>query len=89
MKGDRMELPEKCPQCGVKWGEAIQTNEKTTFPYLNIRTNLDFDSNGSDGRIDDQIYECSECHTLFKARWQLISFVQLLYGKDQAVEKPQ
>ena len=77
-KGDRMDLPEKCPVCKVVWGEAIQTDEKTIFPYLNIRTDLDYDSNGKDGRIEDQIYECSECHTLFRARWQLIAFAQLV-----------
>ena len=75
-----MDLPEKCPQCNAKWNEAIEKDGKASYPFLNIRTELDFDFNGgnSDARIEDQIYECSECHTLFRVRWQLLSFIQLI-----------
>lgn len=52
-----MRIPKKCPHC----------NRKTCW---RIRTELDFDSEDGD-RIEDQIFECDLCHTLFRARWVL------------------
>ena len=66
-----MNLPEKCPACGIKY------NIETTRAFLIQRTDPDWDSD-VDGRIEDQIFECSKCHTLFRARWRLIDFVQLI-----------
>jgi hypothetical protein len=59
-----MQIPENCPNCKKK-------------TYWIIRTELDFDANKPD-RIDDQIFECDNCHTLFRARWELKSFHQLM-----------
>lgn len=64
-----MKLPDKCPKCKVKFGENPRG-------YLFIRTELDLDSN-DDSRIEDQIFECGNCHTLFRARYELIGFVEL------------
>jgi len=65
-----VKLPDKCPNCDIVY------NMNTTGAYLITRTELDFDSdNGS--RIEDQIYECSVCHQLFKARWELVDFKML------------
>jgi hypothetical protein len=64
-----MKLPKKCPHCGVTFGA-------TPHGYLMIRTNLDFDSE-DESRIEDQIFECSNCHTLFRARYELIGFTEL------------
>jgi len=47
-----------------------------------IRTELDFDSDDK-SRIEDQIFECSNCHTLFRARWELISFNELEEKKEK------
>jgi hypothetical protein len=48
------------------------------IPYLMIRTDLDFDSDDrSCTRIEDQIFECSHCHTLFRARYELVGFAEL------------
>ena len=65
-----MKLPERCPNCKAIFGADIPG------AHLIIRTELDFDR-ADEARIEDQIYECSGCHTLFRAHWQLISFVQL------------
>lgn len=75
-----MKLPDKCPQCGVSYtmptpvGMGSGTHYEVN--YLIQRTDLDYDSEDQT-RIEDQIFECSKCHTLFRARWELKSFVQL------------
>ena len=53
-----MKLPDKCPECG-KPNYWLQCGEP------------DFDKEEPD-RIADEIFECSECHTLFRARWKLM-----------------
>ena len=62
-----MKLPEKCLSCGIEF------NVEKTRAFLMIRTEPDFDS-CDESRIEDQIYECSKCHALFRARWKLIDF---------------
>lgn len=64
-----MKLPDKCPAC--------KRGEEDNF-YWMTRAELDFDGHTDDDRIGDEIYECSQCHTLFRARWKLISFTQLI-----------
>lgn len=64
-----LKLPEVCPNCGKTFGAEAGS-------YLMIRTELDFDSD-DESRIEDQVFECSQCHTLFRARYELIEFVQL------------
>ncbi|MCJ7634997.1 hypothetical protein MUP77_21730 [Candidatus Bathyarchaeota archaeon] len=68
-----MDLPEHCPHClaNINIPGIYEANA-----YWIIRTEIDFDSNNQ-SRIDDQIFECSNCHTLFRLRWELISFVEL------------
>jgi hypothetical protein len=63
-----MEFPDKCPACKKSFnGEA----------YLLQRAEPDWDSDKPD-RIEDSISECSECHALFKLKWKLESFEQLV-----------
>lgn len=69
-----MELPEKCPHCNVVMGIA-----KTCW-IIRIELDYDYDFNESN-RIEDQIYECSNCHTLFRLRWKLVSFTELIEKK--------
>lgn len=64
-----MEFPEKCPKCGKKF--------EHTEAYLIQRSGPDWDSDTPD-RIEDTISECSNCHTLFRLRWKLESFKQLV-----------
>ena len=64
-----MKLPSKCPKCGQKF-------HVNPHCYLMIRTDLDFDSEDK-SRIEDQIFECSNCHTLFRGRYELIGFTEL------------
>jgi hypothetical protein len=59
-----MKIPDVCPAC-----------KKKTF-WLE-RTELNFDTDNP-SRIDDQIFECDSCHTLFRVRWELKSFHQLM-----------
>ena len=59
-----MKIPEKCPNC-----------KKQT--YWIERTELNFDTD-IPSRIDDQIFECDNCHVLFRVRWELKSFNQLM-----------
>jgi len=72
-----MKFPKKCPKCNCAFGEKIQyVDGRVEIPRLFVRSGLNFDSE-DETRIEDQIYECSHCHTLFRARWELVSFVQL------------
>ena len=68
-----MEFPDRCPHCerstdrhGMAWMEWMP------------RGKLCFEE-GDAGQIGDpnQIFECSECGTLFRARWTLSSFKEL------------
>ena len=68
-----MKMPKKCPKCG-----------KETYWY--IRTELDFDSEDK-SRIDDQIFECDHCHSLFKARWELKSLTELIEKSTNPSER--
>lgn len=73
-----MNIPDICPKCGARWRGEEQTG------HLLIRTELDFDSESDEGgRIEDQIYECSECHTLFRVKWQLVSFKELVEKEEK------
>ena len=66
-----MKFPEKCPACGAQWDGFEPRN------HLIQRTQLDWDCDEPD-RIEDQVCECSKCHTLFRLRWTLTSFHKLL-----------
>jgi len=68
-----VKLPEKCPACGIHYNVVVGVH----MAYLIIRTEPDFDSDDK-SRIEDQIFECSNCHQLFRARWKLVSFRQLV-----------
>lgn len=70
-----MELPDNCPKCRKSWiGE-----EHPREAYLLIRSRLNFDADSDDEtRIESQLYECSSCHTIFRAKWKLASFIMLL-----------
>jgi len=46
--------------------------------YWLTRGSMDFDGYREGDRIGDEIYECSRCHTLYRARWRLVSFTQLV-----------
>lgn len=65
-----MKFPDRCPECKAIFGDP------PNYACLLVRSELDFDSD-DDTRIEDQIYECSACHTLFRVRFELVSFVQL------------
>lgn len=49
---------------------------------MTIRSELDYHSDEPD-RLEDMIYECSHCHTLFRATWKLESFYPLEEVKDR------
>ena len=66
-----MKMPDKCPVC-------------TENLSLIHRTELDWDSDEPD-RVEDSIGECSNCHTLFRLRWKLASFRQLVEIKEKEV----
>ena len=70
-----MELPNKCPHCNVNWEEEFNA-------ILMIRTTLDYDGEGDDSHIEDQVLECSKCHTLFRTKYELIEFNELIAVKD-------
>ncbi len=68
-----MKLPDKCPACGKELdirGEGIPV-------HLFQRGEPDFDRDDPH-RIVDSIEECSDCHTLFRFRWQLLSIHKLV-----------
>jgi hypothetical protein len=74
-----MQWPDKCPACNKSFdGEA----------YLLQRAAPDWDSDMPD-RIEDSICECSECHALFKLKWKLESFEQLvaISNNNESVSK--
>ncbi len=64
----RMEwLPDTCPHC------KRSTNRQGMEWFVWIeRSELDLDAG-----VEDQLFECSMCHTLFRARWELASFKEL------------
>ncbi len=64
-----MKLPQNCPHCKRQ----IIHSERFHWIY---RTTLDYDADDPD-RIEDQLMECSECHTLFRVRWKMVSFTEL------------
>ena len=65
--GEKLSLPDTCPSCGRQTDR--QAMEWFVWLYMGER---DLDSGGK-----DQLFECSACHTLFRARWKLISFKEL------------
>ena len=84
-----MKFPKKCPKCKVTFSKPLPKPEDsiahlTVIPYLLTRSELDYDSDEA-SRIEDQIFECSNCHMLFRARWELISFIQLIEKKETSV----
>lgn len=68
-----MKIPTKCPHCGKK-------------TFWIIRTEPNFDSEDQ-SRIEDQIFECDSCHTLFRARWTLQSWTQLVEKSTNPSER--
>ena len=75
-------LPKKCINCGSNFIGEDHPREA----YLFIRSQLDFDGDDEEGtRIEDQIYECSKCHVLFRARWKLSSFTMLKEMKNHVL----
>jgi len=73
-EGSIMKLPDRCPACK----QDSDPNRGDIELYWLKRAELDFDGHQGDDRIGDEIFECSICHTLFRARWKLISFTQLV-----------
>ena len=70
MGESKLKIPEKCPACHIKM--------ETPNAYWIQRTEPDYDSEVED-HIEDQIWECSKCHALFRLlRWKLESFTQLV-----------
>lgn len=67
-----MKLPGRCPACG----QEFDTHGEGKPVYLFQRGQPDFDR-ADPHRIVDSIEECSECHTLFRFRWQLLSIHKL------------
>ena len=74
-----MNLPAGCPHCGARTGQLC----KDRMVWI-IRSSLDWDGDVDEHRIEDQIFECSNCHTLFRARWRLMEFNEL-YEKIEGV----
>lgn len=62
-----MNLPKDCPHCKKHVLDA---------GFWIYRTELDYDVDEPD-RIEDSIMEYSECHTLFRVRWEMVSFTEL------------
>ena len=79
-----MNLPESCPHCGARCDRFGKIG--TQHMVWIIRTSLDWDGDINQHRIEDQIFECSNCHTLFRARWRLMEFNEL-YEKIEEVKK--
>jgi len=58
-------FPETCEVCGWEHG-------------FTSRSERDFDGYTDDkNRIVDEIYECHNCHTLYRARWVMAKFSRL------------
>lgn len=70
-----MQFPKECPNCKGSF-ESYYPGDERFHAYLIHRGELDWDSD-EPHRIDDQVMECSRCHTLFRLRWELKSFHQL------------
>lgn len=75
-----MKMLKKCPECGREL--SIYGDGKPV--YLFQRAEPDFDKDDPH-RIMDSIEECSECHTLFRFRWQLLSVHKLVEEKIQSI----
>ncbi len=71
-----MKLPDKCPACGRE----LDIHGEGKPVYLFQRGEPDFDRDDPH-RIVDSIEECSECHTLFRFRWRLLSIHKLVEEK--------
>ena len=63
-------MPETCLHCDSK------------SMYWITRTELDYASD-SPSRVEDQVWECSECHTLFRVHWEMKSFTELVEKEQQ------
>lgn len=72
-----MKFPDKCPACKR---ELDTYGEKGMPVHFFQRAEPDVD-NSDPHRIVDSIWECSECHTLFRFRWKLISIHKLTEEK--------
>ena len=62
-----MELPNTCPNCG-------RTTDRQAMEWFSWikKSEPDIDSG-----VEDQIFQCSKCDTLFMAKWKLVSFKEL------------
>jgi hypothetical protein len=69
-----MKLPDYCPVCKATFNQEC---EYVIHAFLIKRTELDWDAD-EPHRIEDSIMECSHCHSLFRLRWVLESFKQLI-----------
>ena len=79
-----MQCPKECPVCKGSFESFYPGEEEKLHACLLQRGELDWDSD-EPHRIDDQVMECSHCHTLFRLRWQLESFHQLAEVQDTSV----
>ena len=76
-----MEFPDKCLICGASYEELPPKGG-----YLIKRAELDFDRDKPD-RIEDEIHECSECHSLYRFRWKLVSIKHLKEVEIRKIEE--
>ncbi len=67
-----MKFPDKCPACKRK----LDMHGEGKPVYFLQRAEPDVD-NSDPHRIVDSIWECSECHALFRFRWKLVSVHKL------------
>lgn len=67
MSESHVGLPDACPNCE----RSTDRQGMEWFSWIQ-RSELDLDSG-----IEDQIFECSVCHALFRAKWKLVSFKEL------------
>ena len=74
-----MKLPDRCPACGKE----LDIRGEGKPVYLFQRGEPDFDRSDPH-RIVDSIEECSECHALFRLRWQLLSIHMLVEEEIKA-----
>ena len=67
-----IKVPDTCPHCDVEMGHPHSA-------YWIVCSDLNYDSDtDEEGLIEDQIWECSACHTLFRLRWKLVGFTELI-----------
>ena len=67
-----MMFPDTCPAC--KRELSLYGEGKPVYFFQRSEPDVD---DSDPHRIVDSIWECSECHTLFRFRWKLISVHRL------------